>query len=96
MFFHGKIQSYSRARKQNTKPESIRQEVIKTIECYKDFHLYDKFLLSSAYSGADPIAKKAPAKRGEFSLIRTDKIIMLSFITLGMDLVMMSDKKGML
>ena len=96
MFFHGKIQSYSRAHKQNTKPESIRQEVIKTIECYKDFHLYDKFLLSSAYSGADPIAKKALAKRSEFSLIRTDKIIMLSFMTLGMDLVMMSDKKGML
>ena len=75
MFFHGKIQSYGRAHKQNTKPESNRQEVIRTIECYKDSYLYDKFLLFSAYSGADPIAKKALAKRSEFSLIRADKML---------------------
>ena len=96
MFFHGKIQSYSRAHKQNTKPESNRQEVISTIDCYKDFHLYDKFLLFSAYYGADPISKKALAKQSEFSLIRANKSVMLSFMTLRMDLVMMSDKKGML
>ena len=93
MFFHGKIQSYSTAHKQNTKPESNMREVMSTIKCYKDFHLYNKFLLSSAYSGADPIAKKVLAKRSEFSLIRADKIVMLSFMTLG---IIMSDKKGML
>ena len=48
MLFHGELQSYSRAQKQNTKPESKRQVVIRIIEWYKDFHLYDKFLLSSA------------------------------------------------
>ena len=96
MFFQGKIQSYSRAHKQNKKPESNRQEAISTIECYKDFHLYDKFFFFSAYSGADPTAKKALTKRSEFSLIRADKIVTLSFTTLGMDLVMMSEKKGML
>ena len=96
MFFHGKIQSYSRACKQNTKPGSNRQEVISTIECYKDFHLYDKFYFPQLIQEPDPIAKKALAKRSEFSLIRADKIIMFSFMTLGRDLVMMSDKKGML
>ena len=96
MFFLNKIQSYSRAHKQNTTSESNRQEVISTIEKYKDFHLYDKFILYSAYSGADSIAKKALAKRSEVSLTRADEIDMLSFMTLGMDLIMMSDKKGML
>ena len=75
MFFHGKIQSYCRAHKQNTKPERNKQEVIGTTGCYKDFYLYGKFLLSSAYSRADPIAKKALAKRSEFSLIRADKML---------------------
>ena len=44
------VVSYRSPEIQNTKPESKRQEVISIIECYKDFHLYDKFLLSSAYS----------------------------------------------
>ena len=44
----------------------------------------------------DPIEKKALAKQSEFSLIRADKTVMLSFMTLGMDMVMISDKKGML
>ena len=88
------IQSYSRAYKQNTKPESNRQEVIGTIDCYKDFHLYDKFYFHQLIQEPDPIAKKALAKWNELSLIRADKIVMLSFMTLGMDLVMMSDKKG--
>ena len=94
MFFHCKIRSYSRAYKQNTKPESNRQEVIHTIECYKDFHLYDKFHCPQLIQELDPTAKKALAKRSEFSLIRVDKIVMLSFMTLGMDLIMISDKKG--
>ena len=96
MFFHGKIQSYSRAYKQNTKPESNRQEGISNIECYRDFHLYDKFYFPQLIQEPDPIAKKALAKRSEFSSIRKDQIVMLYFMTLGMDLVMMSDKKGML
>ena len=95
MFFHRKIQSCSRAYKQNTKPESNRQEVIRTIECYKDFHLYDKFYFPQLIQETDLIEKKALAKRSEFSLIRADKIVVLTFMTLGMDLVMMSDKKGM-
>ena len=96
MFFHGKIQSYRRAYKQNTKQESKRQEVISTIECYKDFHLYDKFYFPQLIQEPDPIPKKPLTKRSEFSLIRAAKIVMLSFMTLGMDLVLMSDKKGML
>ena len=95
MFFHGKIKSCSRAYKQNTKPESNRQEVIRTIECYKDLHLYDKFYFPQLIQETDLIEKKALAKRSEFSLIRADKIVVLTFMTLGMDLVMMSDKKGM-
>ena len=93
MFFHGKIQSYNGAHKQNTKPESNRQEVINTIKHYNDFHLYDKFLLSAAYSRPGPIEKKALAKRSKFSLIREGKIVTLSFMTLGMDLILMSDKR---
>ena len=42
------------------------------------------------------IEKRKLAKRSKFSLIRVDKIFMLSFMTLDMDLVMMSDRKGML
>ena len=94
MIFHGKIQSYSRAYRQNTKPESNRQQVISTIPCYEDFHLHDKFLLSSAYSRGRPNRKEGLAKRNEFSLITADKIVMLSFMTLGMDLVLMSHTKG--
>ena len=96
MFSHGKIQSYNRAYKQNTKRESNRLEVISNIECYKDFHLYDKFYFPQLIQEPNPIAKKALAKFSEFLLIRADKIVMLSFMTLDMDLVMMSDKKGML
>ena len=58
------------------------------------------FMINSYFpqliQGLDLIAKKALARRSEFSLIRADKIVMLSFTNLGMDLVMMSDKKGML
>ena len=61
-----------------------------------DFHLYDKFYFPQLTQEPNPIAKKALAKFSEFLLIRADKIVMLSFMTLGVDLVMMSDKKGML
>ena len=61
-----------------------------------DFHLYDKFYFPQLIQEPNPIAKKALAKRNEFSVIRVDKIVMLFFMTLGMDLVMMSDKIGML
>ena len=61
-----------------------------------DFHLYDKFYFPQLIQEPNPIAKKALAKFSEFLLIRADKIVMLSFMTLDMDLVMMSDKKGML
>ena len=44
----------------------------------------------------DQIEKNALAKQSELLLIRANKIVMLSFATLGMDLAMMSDKKGML
>ena len=49
MFFHGYMffHSYSRAYKQNTKPESNRQKVINTIECCKDFHLMTNFTFLS-------------------------------------------------
>ena len=45
---------------------------------------------------SDPIEKKTPAKQSAFTLIRADKSLMLSFMTLNMGLVMMFDKKGML
>ena len=51
---------------------------------------------SQLFQRSDPIEKKALTKRGEFLLIRVDKIVRLSFMTLGMDLVMMFDKKEML
>lgn len=41
-----------------------------------------------------PTEKKAIAKRSEFLLTGTDKIVILSFMSLSMDLKMMSDKKG--
>ena len=46
--------------------------------------------------GFDPIEKKTLTNRGEFSLIRADKIIILSFKTFDMDLIIMFDRKGML
>ena len=45
---------------------------------------------------SDPTGKKTLAKQSEFSLIRADKILILSFMTLDMNLVMMSDKEGIL
>ena len=50
ILFDRELQSCNRAHKQNTKAESKVHEVISTVECYKIFHLYDKSLLSSAYS----------------------------------------------
>ena len=44
----------------------------------------------------DQVEKNALVKQSELLLIRANKIVMLSFATLGMDLAMMSDKKGML
>ena len=41
----------------------------------------------------DPTEKNTLAKRSELSLIRVDKVVMLSCLTLGMDVVMMSDRK---
>ena len=57
----------------------------------KDFHLYDKFYFPQLIQDPNPIAKKTIAKRSEFSLIRKNKTAMLSFMPLGMDLVIMSD-----
>ena len=50
ILFDRELRSCNRAHKQNTKAESKVHEVIRTVECYKIFHLYDKSLLSSAYS----------------------------------------------
>ena len=58
-----------------------------------------QILFFSAYSRvqvSDPVEKKTQTKQSEFSLIRGDKVLMLSFMSFHMDLVMMSDKKGML
>ena len=63
---------------------------------YKDFHLYEKFYFPQLIQEPDPVTKKALVKRNEFTLIREEMIVMLFFMTLGMDLVMMSDKKRML
>ena len=45
---------------------------------------------------SDPIEKKIRAKQSKFSLIRADKILMLSFMIWDMDQVMMFDQKGIL
>ena len=76
---------------------SKSQEVIIIIECYENFHLYVKFLLSSAYSRVQPNRKEdtMQKKRIIISLDGKDFYI-LSFMTLGMDLVIMSDITGML
>ena len=39
MLFHGELQSYSRAHKQNTTQKGKSQKVINIIECYKEFQL---------------------------------------------------------
>ena len=44
----------------------------------------------------NPIEKKTLAKLSEVLLIRANEILILSFMTLDMDLVMMSDKNGIL
>ena len=46
--------------------------------------------------GFDPTEKKTLTNRSEFSLIRADKIIILSFKTFDMDLIIMFDRKEML
>ena len=67
---------------------------------YRMLQRFPYFITNSYFSQliqrADPIEKKTIAKRSEFALIRADKIVMLSFMTFGTDLVMMFDKKGML
>ena len=45
---------------------------------------------------SDPIEKKILCKRKEFLLVCAEKIFILPFVTLTMDLVIMSDIKGML
>ena len=45
---------------------------------------------------SDPVEKKTLAKQSKFLLIRTDKILILSIIALGMNLIMVSDKIGMI
>ena len=45
---------------------------------------------------SNPVEKKTQTRRSEFSLIREDQVLMLSFMSFHMDVVMMSDKKGML
>lgn len=44
----------------------------------------------------DLIEKNTSARRSEFLLIRADKIVMLSFMNLIIELALMSHKKGML
>lgn len=44
----------------------------------------------------DLIEKNTSARQSEFLLIRADKIAMLSFINLSIELALMSHKKGML
>ena len=44
----------------------------------------------------DLIEKNTSARRSEFLLIRADKIVMLSFMNLNIELALMSHKKGML
>ena len=81
--FHGELQSYSRAHKQNAKPERNRQDVISIIECYKDFHLYDKcFYFPKLIQESDPVEKKTLAKRSEFLLFKNLKfLVFLNFTT---------------
>ena len=45
---------------------------------------------------SNQIEKKILCKRNELLLVWTEKIFILSFMTLGMDLVIMSDITGML
>ena len=69
LLFHGNLQSYIRAHKQNTKQERKRQKVINVIECYKDFIFMTNSYFPELIQGSNPIEKKTLAKRSEFSLI---------------------------
>ena len=51
------------------------------------------FYFPQVVQESDPTEKNTLAKRSELSLIRVDKVVMLSCLTLGMDVVMMSDRK---
>ena len=63
----------------------------------KYYVMLQRFLLLwQILIGFDPIEKKTLTNRGEFSLIRADKIIILSFKTFDMDLIIMFDRKEML
>ena len=77
MFFHGKIQSYSKARKQNRNSENISQEVIRLSNATKISIFMTNSYFPQLIQDLDPIEKKALAKRSESSLIRADKIVLL-------------------
>ena len=62
--------------------------MITIIECCKDFYLFDKLLLSSAYSRVLLNRQKKDTSHAIKS-----EIVILNFMTLGADLVMLSDKK---
>ena len=67
--------------------------MISIIKCYKDFLAYDKFLLSGAYSRVRPNRKEYEVNSHQLGQIR---LLCCFSWTLGMNLVMMFDKKGML
>lgn len=59
----------------------------------KRFTFMAHFYFPQVVQEFDPTEKNTLAKRSELSLIRVDKVVVLSCLTLGMDVVMMSDRK---
>ena len=96
MLFHGVSQNYSRVHKQNTKPERIRKRWQLLSNATKISIFMTNFYCPELIQESDPIEKKILCKRKEFLLVWAEKIFILPFVTLGMDLVIMSDIKGML
>ena len=65
-------------------------------EYYRMLQRFTNSYFPQVIQESDPIEKKTLANRSKFSLIRRNKIVILCFMTFAMNLVMMSDKRGML
>ena len=76
------------------KARDRRRSVLSNAKNISSFMINHSF--SQHIQESDAIENRKLAKWSEFSLIMKDKILMLSFMTLDMDLVIMTDKKGML
>ena len=88
MLFHGVLQNYSWVASRK------RWQLLSNATKISIFMLNSYF--PQLIRESNQIEKKILCKRNELLLVWTEKIFILSFMTLGMDLVIMSDITGML